>query len=201
MLPIIVRAGVPPKRSDVASTISTLPAHHTDTLPDWVTEFKAALKDGQLQKAREICSKSNEDICRLSPGDKYAANVVSCVAQLLDRDLALRGTLKHLLDTFETVPRESLPVVDAAHLELAKGILQFHDGNNLSSVIDQLALARTLADLAAEKNLLAISRYYLVRCHCKQGNFGSAVREGRETEDMLDSGKNRVLARIQMNRG
>jgi tetratricopeptide (TPR) repeat protein len=168
---------------------------------DFVDRLGEAIATRELKLVTKLLAKWDYRTVLLSPGEKNAARLLSYYAQWVDFDSSYLPKVEHLLGEFRRVPRSKLTALEFAHLGTAEGLVRFHD-EQYDDAVKRFSEVMRCADHMDERDLMALSRYYLARCFWKKGNYHVAkgcAQQAREIDE--GSHRRKRVAAIQMVEG
>jgi len=108
------------------------------------------------------------------PRQKNAAILLEYFAQWVDIGFSGRSLLKKLLARFSGVTRESLSLLEFAHLKMAEGLMAMAEeefGKGIQCFETVLALEEEISD----KAVLSIANFWMGRCLRRQGRYDDAL--------------------------
>jgi tetratricopeptide (TPR) repeat protein len=105
---------------------------------------------------------------------KNAAILLGHFAQWVDIGFSGRGLLKRLLSRFSSVCRETLSLLEYAHLRTADGLMAMSEeefGKAIKCFETVLALNEEISD----KQMISIANFWMGRCLRRQGRYDDAL--------------------------
>ncbi|MBZ5526987.1 MAG: tetratricopeptide repeat protein [Acidobacteriia bacterium] len=108
------------------------------------------------------------------PRQKNAAILLEYFAQWVDIGFSGRRLLKRLLSRFSGVRRESLSLLEFAHLRMAEGLMAMAEeefGKAIKCFETVLALEEEISD----KPIMSIANFWVGRCLRRQGRYDDAL--------------------------
>jgi tetratricopeptide (TPR) repeat protein len=176
-------------------------SHDQDGVPNAVMEqLREAVESRSMKLAWQICERWKSEIDAVAPTDKAYALITNCLARLLDRHHSRTNIdrVQQMITAGESVVPEERSLADVARMQEAKGIILLHSVE-FAAAITALELAMQIADLSKIADLRASTRYYLTRCHYKNGAYKPALKIAGEAKTLISEiGYSVPLALLQM---
>jgi tetratricopeptide (TPR) repeat protein len=109
----------------------------------------------------------------LDPTQENAAVLVGFVSQWVDIGFADPEFLRNLLARFPKKSRASLQIVDYVHLRMAEGLLAMRE-EEFDQATRHFQFVQFMEDEIPDRELLAISSFWMARCLRKEGRYDDA---------------------------
>ncbi len=110
----------------------------------------------------------------LDPAQKNAAAFLGYLAQWVDIGFSYPGLVKELLARFSKPLRAALPLSDYVHLRMAEGVVAMSE-EEFDQAIRHFEMVLSLEDEVRDKELVAISSFWIGRCHRREGRYDDAL--------------------------
>lgn len=110
----------------------------------------------------------------LDPTQKNAAVLVGVVAQWVNIGFEGPELLKNLLARFPSPCRACLLLLDYVHLRMAEGLLAMKE-EEFSQAARHFRFIQSIEDEIPDKEVLAISSFWMGRCLRKEGRYDDAI--------------------------
>ena len=110
----------------------------------------------------------------LDPAQKNAAAFLGYLAQWVDIGFGNPGLVKELLSRFSKPSRAALPLSDYVHLRMAEGVVAMSE-EEYEKAIRHLEIVLSLEEEVRDKELVAISNFWIGRCHRREGRYDDAL--------------------------
>ncbi len=100
----------------------------------------------------------------LDPAQKNAAAFLGYLAQWVDIGYGNPDLVKELLSRFSKPSRAALPLSDYVHLRMAESVVAMSE-EEYEKAIRHLEIVLSLEEEVRDKELVAISNFWIGRCH------------------------------------
>jgi len=137
--------------------------------------LQEAIEHRDMKRALQIFNRLRPEIASVSPQDPNAAILTDCAARLLERDPSIVALVEALISKWEPQSRRGHSVLDAAHLEIAEGVIALQVKENVSDAKRHISFATGLADRIDDAELISFSRYLLAKCLVSDGHYRDAL--------------------------
>jgi len=105
---------------------------------------------------------------------KNAAILLGYFAQWVDIGFSGRGLLKRLLSRFSSVCRETLSLLEYAHLRTADGLMAMSE-EEFGKAIQCFETVLALNEEISDKQMISIANFWMGRCLRRQGRYDDAL--------------------------
>src|ERR1700730_5261150 len=129
---------------------------------------------------------------------KNAAILLGYFAQWVDIGFSGRGLLKRLLSRFSSVCRETLSLLEYAHLRTADGLMAMSE-EEFGKAIQCFETVLALNEEISDKQMISIANFWMGRCLRRQGRYDDAlgyVAKARELALRLKYPKMAAVMRV-----
>ncbi len=137
--------------------------------------LQQAIEDRDMKRALQIFNRLKPKIASMSLQDPNAAILTDCAARLLERDLSIVPFAKALISKWEPQYRRVHNALDAAHLDIAEGVVALQVKENVSDAKSHIDFAMGLADRIDDGELISFSRYLFTKCLVSDGKYQDAL--------------------------
>jgi tetratricopeptide (TPR) repeat protein len=154
-----------------------------------VERLSYALARRRIRIARELVVGLDNRRLLVSPSQRNAAVLLNLYAQWIEFDYAYLQRVEEVLRKFRHLPVSGRSAHDAAHLDIAEGLVHLHNEKYKQAIVHfRYALARSHS--IRDRDLLATCLYYLSRCYWKLGLYIKALHYASRAKQ-----RNKNLAR------
>jgi tetratricopeptide (TPR) repeat protein len=121
------------------------------------------------------CLDAHRDLIEaLCPEHPKAGVLLGYVAQWVDNGYQGPELVKRLLQRFPKDKRASLPLLDYLHLRMAEALMAMIE-QNFETAIGHCALVESVEEEVRDREMLAISNFWIGRCLRSQGRYDDAL--------------------------
>jgi len=110
----------------------------------------------------------------LAPTHHNAGVLLGYLAQWVDIGFEGPQLLKRLLPRFPKDSRAALPLLDYLHLRMAEGLVAMTE-ENFDQAIRHFAFVESVEEEVRDREMLAISNFWIARCLRSQGRYDDAL--------------------------
>src|SRR5947207_7918551 len=137
----------------------------------------------------------------LNLAEKNAAAFLGYLAQWVDIGFSHPGVVKELLSRFSKTSRAALPLSDYVHIRMAEAFVSMAE-EEFDRAIRHLETILSLEDEIPDKELAAISSFWIGRCHRTEGRYDEALRYTAKGKELaLQAGYPKVAAVMRVLEG
>jgi len=121
------------------------------------------------------CLEANRSLIgSLAPTRKSAGVLLGYLAQWVDIGFEGPQLIKRLLPRFPKDSRAALPLLDYLHLRMAEGFVAMAE-ENFEQAIRHFAFVESVEEEVRDREMLAISNFWIGRCLRSQGRYDDAL--------------------------
>ncbi|MGC9948793.1 MAG: tetratricopeptide repeat protein [Bryobacteraceae bacterium] len=121
------------------------------------------------------CLEANRGLIgSLAPTHKSAGVLLGYLAQWVDIGFEGPQLIKRLLPRFPKNSRAALPLLDYLHLRMAEGLVAMTE-ENFDQAIQHFAFVESVEEEVRDREMLAISNFWIGRCLRSQGRYDDAL--------------------------
>ncbi|MDE3137418.1 MAG: tetratricopeptide repeat protein [Acidobacteriota bacterium] len=140
-----------------------------------IFELRSCIAERAIDRGLGVLAKCSRTIEEFDPCQANAAAFLGYVAQWVDIGFADGGVVRGLLDRFPKGERERLALADFAYLRMAEGQLAMAEEEFEKASADFETVLWFEKELS-DRQLAAIARFWLARCHRRVGRYQEALR-------------------------
>ncbi len=134
----------------------------------------------------------------LAPAQKSAGTLLGYLAQWVDIGFESPQLIKCLLPRFPKHSRAALPLLDYLHLRMAEGLVAMSE-ENFDLAIAHFAFVESVEEEVRDREMLAISNFWIGRCLRSQGRYDDAISYTQKARELAqDLGYGKVAAVMQV---
>ena len=145
------------------------------------------------------CLEANRSLIgSLAPTRKSAGVLLGYLAQWVDIGFEGPQLIKRLLPRFPKDSRAALPLLDYLHLRMAEGLVAMVE-ENFERAIGHFAFVESVEEEVRDRELLAISNFWIGRCLRSQGRYDDALSytvKARELAQELGYGQMAAVMQV-----
>src|SRR5713226_4238714 len=174
-------------------------ARHDAEIPDqFLKQLKGDIAWRRIDSGLRCLAAHKELVETCDLRQKNAAILLGYFAQWVDIGFSGRGLLKRLLSRFSRASRETLSLLEYAHLSMADGLVAMSEeefGKAIKCFETVLALEEEIGD----KQMISIANFWMGRCLRRQGRYDDAlgyVAKARELALRLKYPKMAAVMRV-----
>ena len=134
----------------------------------------------------------------LAPTHKGAGVLLGYLAQWVDIGFEGPQLIKRLLPRFPRDARAALPLLDYLHLRMAEGLVAMAE-ENFDRAIRHFAFVESVEEEVRDREMLAISNFWIGRCLRSQGRYDDALSctvKARELAQELGYGQMAAVMQV-----
>jgi tetratricopeptide (TPR) repeat protein len=150
-------------------------ARHDTEIPDqFLKQLREDIAWRRIDSGLRCLAAHKELVESCDLRQKNAAILLGHFAQWVDIGFSGRGLLKRLLSRFSSVCRETLSLLEYAHLRTADGLMAMSEeefGKAIKCFETVLALNEEISD----KQMISIANFWMGRCLRRQGRYDDAL--------------------------
>jgi tetratricopeptide (TPR) repeat protein len=144
-----------------------IPSHFLDQLKEDIAWRRIDSGLQRLQLRKDLVESCN-------PAQKGAGVLLGYLAQWVDIGFAQPALIQQILTRFSATNRETLSVLEYAHVRMADGLLATSEEDYARAIRDfETVLA--LEDALQDKQVMSIANYWIGRCLRRQGRYDDAL--------------------------
>jgi tetratricopeptide (TPR) repeat protein len=145
------------------------------------------------------CLEANRSLIgSLAPTRKSAGVLLGYLAQWVDIGFEGPQLIKRLLPRFPKDSRAALPLLDYLHLRMAEGLVAMVE-EDFEKAIGHFAFVESVEEEVRDREMLAISNFWIGRCLRSQGRYDDALSytvKARELAQELGYGKMAAVMQV-----
>jgi tetratricopeptide (TPR) repeat protein len=144
-----------------------IPTHFLDQLKEDIAWRRIDSGLQRLHARKDLVESCN-------PSQKGAGVLLGYLAQWVDMGFAQPALIQQILTRFSATNRETLSVLEYAHVRMADGLLATSEEDYARAIRDfETVLA--LKDAIQDKQVMSIANYWIGRCLRRQGRYDDAL--------------------------
>jgi tetratricopeptide (TPR) repeat protein len=144
-----------------------IPTHFLDQLKEDIAWRRIDSGLQRLHARKDLVESCN-------PSQKGAGVLLGYLAQWVDMGFAQPALIQQILTRFSATNRETLSVLEYAHVRMADGLLATSEEDYARAIRDfETVLA--LEDAIQDKQVMSIANYWIGRCLRRQGRYDDAL--------------------------
>jgi tetratricopeptide (TPR) repeat protein len=144
-----------------------IPTHFLDQLKEDIAWRRIDSGLQRLHARKDLVESCN-------PSQKGAGVLLGYLAQWVDIGFAQPALIQQILTRFSATNRETLSVLEYAHVRMADGLLATSEEDYARAIRDfETVLA--LEDAIQDKQVMSIANYWIGRCLRRQGRYDDAL--------------------------
>jgi len=144
-----------------------IPSHFLDQLKEDIAWRRIDSGLQRLQARKDLVESCN-------PSQKGAGVLLGYLAQWVDIGFARPALIQQILARFSDTNRETLSVLEYAHVRMADGLVATSEEEYARAIRDfETVLA--LEDAIRDKQVISIANYWIGRCLRRQGRYNDAL--------------------------
>jgi tetratricopeptide (TPR) repeat protein len=153
-------------------------------IPDaLIGELRECIARREIDRGLDILATCSRTIEEFDPCQPNAAAFLGYLAQWVDIGFADAGVVRGLLDRFAKGERERLALADFAHLRMAEGLVAMAEEDFKKASAD-FETVLSFEEELSDRQLAAIARFWLARCHRRVGRYKEALRHNAIAKGM-----------------
>ncbi len=172
--------------------------HETEIPEQFLKQLREDIAWRRIDSGHQCLAAHKELVESCGPRQKNAAVLLGYFAQWVDLGFSGRALLKRLLLRFSSASRETLSLMEYAHLSVANGLVAMSE-EEFAKAIKCFETVLALEEEISDKQMISIANFWMGRCLRRQGRYDDAlayVAKARELALRLKYPKMAAVMRV-----